>query len=185
MNIRSYVRSRRGLADLLRRKGIPVQYIGDSHLVVSLPMINQQEVFKLLPECEGGQLRLYTGERGGLAKTVGKGTVVCTLDGKPLEPYYIPRNYGGWSREGAQARFYTNDQLVEVTATIRGSEPDKTEIARFTIVTGFETASILKQKLWADCSDDLPMEHLAFFDAVNAAVQKAKCRHCTCVHFRR
>lgn len=187
MHLCAHVRFRRGLVDALKQRSIVAKQIGNSWVMIQLPLIGASQ-YQLVPESAGGNLHIYTAERGGkTASNGGTGTVICDPIGRTIYPYYIPNaTPAKWRPNFWQALIHQQDALVEVAATTLDHSPDhhsRITIMHYGITCEGNVATIEAKKLWNGRVDHLPDVQQQFRSAVDAAHTKAWCVHCRHTHY--
>jgi hypothetical protein len=165
------------LVDALSQDGIIAKPVKGG-IIVELPALNDPDVYEVPVEVSDAVLYLDLTEHGGSRINAGSGTVVCGLSGKPLRPYYVPRR--GHLACNAHAYF-----CVPNAATVTGYRNGKVKIEEHRIVRDGNMALIESTKLWYGEWMMLPETFSRFRAVVQAAIIKAKCYHCQCVHFAR
>jgi len=128
-------------------------------------------------------LRILESESGGYdpEKKTGRATVVCSVFGKKIRPFYVDpetRPFGG------AALFALHGQGAKVTAKVSQSGTEVQIVTMKSQLKDGGRISLVRNLLWdAPIEHDLP-EYLSHFrDAIDAAVEKANCPNCCKVHF--
>jgi hypothetical protein len=167
------------LVDALSQHGIIAKLVKGG-IIVELPALNDPGVYEVPMEVSDAVLYLDLTEHGGGRTNTGSGTVVCGLSGKALRPYYVPRR--GHLACNAHAYFCVPNAAVTVTGFRNG----KVKIEEHRIVRDGNNMTLIEStKLWYDELRMLPETFSRFRAAAQAAITKAKCYHCRCVHFAR
>lgn len=151
------------------------------HGILCQPGYDQEEKKFFIPEIVQGKkfsLMINCDENGGAATNTGQATVVCSLSGGKLRPYFVPSS--GELSNGTQAFFSVPEAVVTVIAHRKQSD---IEILMHLIEISDNFISLETEQVWAGYYNNLPKMYSMYEAAVKAAKEKAECYHCRCVHY--
>jgi len=151
------------------------------HGILCQPGYDQEEKKFFIPEIVQGKkfsLMINCVENGGAATNTGQATVVCSLSGDKLSPYFVPSS--GELSNGVHAFFSVPEAVTTVTAHRKQSD---IEIMMYLIERLDNFISLETEKVWVGSPQDLPKMYSMYEAAVKAAKEKAECYHCRCVHY--
>ncbi|MEI7498359.1 MAG: hypothetical protein WCK11_03695 [Candidatus Falkowbacteria bacterium] len=133
----------------------------------------------VLPELlKNARLFIDVVEWGGKSSENGCGTVVCGLRGSQLRPYYTSKE--SYVKPcGVHAHFAV--PLTVVTVTCSSVNVILIEVHK--IYYTRTIAWIGSQIIWSGRFENIPQKHAQFRLAAEAAMAKANCPNCVCVHF--
>ena len=159
-------------------------------VIIELAVVNGKdpEPFSVPDQVNGGPLLFQCVESGGHdGNGTAEATIICGLSGKMLRPFWIPRS----GREcDVHARFSVPEKVVVITAWHEGLDNESRIKRSYFVVTKHEVstedgqATVKSQMLFkGSLVAHLPGSLKKFADAVEAALAKAECQHCSEPHY--
>ena len=124
-----------------------------------------------------GRLFISAAEQGGGFSLIGPHQIVCGLKGKALKAYSV-----GSSSKDVQAYFRAPVGLVTICIN-RQMHSDVIVITEHRIEREQRVAKIVSKPLWQGRVKDLPESLGCYKMAAGAAVEKARCYQCRCIHY--
>jgi hypothetical protein len=164
------------LAEDLRAKGLRAKLVRGA-VVVDLPKSDGDRGYYDIPPGLGGSTFLIdVAEEGGAFTKTGHARVVCGVSGKPLRPYYMPRN--GHLANGQHAFFSVPEQVITVSAN-----KENIKITRHVLSEVGDRVGMESEEIWSGRQEELPETFGKYAAAVEAAAKKASCYHCRHAHY--
>lgn len=151
--------------------------------IIRLPRIQigkiKDATFYLPEELDASNLLLDgITERGGRHADHGEAIVVCDTKGNRLMPYRIVSNHPC----GVHAVYSTTDAIFTAKAITTPSSNTRLTVKEFRLVREYETLVILKErKVWR--GNRMIRGSSTLHNVVGAALDKAWCNDCTCLHY--
>jgi len=178
MNLTARIRGEReDVVEQMKARGISARLVKGA-TIVEFP--EERSKYKIPPELKDFELRINLSENGGGMTKTGLATVVCGLSGKPLHPYFIKKTGDLSNKE--HAFFSIPGAVITVTASKNDEAVDIQE-HRIKHDTDTTTAWIETKDIWIGGINSLPSLYERYWEAANAALDKACCYHCREPHY--